>query len=117
MAQSFLAKTQEFFRGLGYVQPPNSGNRANAPADPPVQEGNYQFIQWQMLGGAGDNQAIVNVPEIPPAFRDWDGYPVNEYGVSGLTGGGAFASGMPLITNGPILYFDEATGLYVDLEN
>lgn len=113
---TFWQNTLQFFGGLGYIPAPDAGNRGNAPALPPVQEGNYQFIQDSMLGGQGDNQDIVNVPVVPPAYQDWSEYALNEYGLSGLEGGGANAPGMPTIDNGPILFYDETTGLYVNLD-
>lgn len=120
-------KLSDFYKwlgGLGYVAPPDPGNQANAPADPPVQTGGYQFIQETMYGPAdllnstGDDQAIVNIPTVPPGYRDSDKYPVNEYGLSGLEGGGTTGD----VPNqwgqqGSVLYFDPTTGLYIDLLN
>jgi len=99
--------------GLGWIKPPDPGNTANAPADPPVQEGTYGFIQLSMFG-AGDQQDIVNVPFIPPAYQDTNLYPVNHFGLSGLEGGGSTGN-VPQVTNGSILYFDPATGQLINL--
>jgi hypothetical protein len=100
--------------GLGYVKPPDPGNSANAPAPAPVQTGGYQFIQPAMFGAGGDNQSIVNVPSVPPAYRDSGAYAMNSYGLSGLTGGGSTGE-VPDVDNGPVLYYDEISGLYINI--
>ena len=110
-----LAALYDFMAGLGYVKPPDPGNTANAPAPAPVQTGSYQYIQQAMFGGSGDNQSIVNVPSVPPAYRDNGMYAVNSYGLSGLTGGGTDNGEDDVLTNGPVLYYDEKTGLYVNI--
>lgn len=111
---SFLEQFYGFVAGLGYVPPPDPGNTANAAADPAVQTGTYQFIQGSMLGGYGDNQSIVEIAGIPPAYQDWSQYAVNEFGLSGLEGGGATGL-VPQVINGQTLFFDPETGMYIDL--
>ena len=98
------------FAGAGHVPPPDPGNRNNAPASPPVQEGSYEFIIPQMF----PNMDVCIIDNIPLAFQVWPHYAVNSYPISGLTGGGSTGN-VPGITNGPIEYYDQATGTYVDL--
>jgi hypothetical protein len=97
------------FSGLGRLFM-DQGNRNNEPAPPPVQVGSYEWIIPQMF----PSEAIVNVPAIPPAFQDWAQYGVGVYDFSGLEGGGSTGD-VPQDTNGPVLYYDTNTGLYVDL--
>jgi len=99
------------FRGLGRLFL-DQGNQNNEPAPPPVQMGTYEFIQ--NVRDLFPSQAIVNVPVVPPAFRDWAQYGVNYYDLSGLEGGGSTGD-VPQETNGPVLYYDDTTGIYVDL--
>lgn len=122
MFLSPLIGLRDFMRGLGYVPQLSAGNMANAPADPPVQTGDYQFIQETSYGAAdtlnstGDDQSIVNIPVVPPGYRDWDQQPVNEFGLSGLEGGGTSGNVPdPWTEQGNVLYYDTASGLYIDL--
>ncbi len=109
-----LKELYAFIAGLGYVPPPNPGNTANAPAPAPVQRGTLQFIQPDFTGGSGDNQAIVNIDPIPPAYQDTQAFGFNVMGISGQTGGGSTGI-VPDIDNGAILYYDPETGQYIDL--
>lgn len=104
------AAFKTFLTGLGYVDPPDAGNRSNAPANPPVQEGSYEYIIPQMFA----SQDIVNVPAIPPNYQDWAQYPVSLYGLSGLEGGGSTGD-VPIVVNGRTLYYNEVTGMYYAL--
>jgi hypothetical protein len=119
-----LADLFSFIRGGGYVPPPDPGNTANAPASPPVQTGDYQFIQETMYGAADDlnstgaDDSITSIAPIPPAYRDWSEFPVSEYGLSGLEGGGITGDAPNQFGHseqGQVLYFDPNTGLYYDL--
>lgn len=101
---------QRLFRGDLKPQL-DAGNRANAPAAPPVQAGSYEYIQQPMFG----NQGIVAVPSIPPAFQDWKQYPVDGYGLSGVAGGGSNNNNDFVIPHPAVLYYDESTGLMVNL--
>lgn len=109
---SLTAGWKAVFQGAGFIAPPNPGNMANAPANPSVQTGNYQFIIKQMFDGIGS--MITDIPVIPPAFRDWGQYGVNVMGISGDTGGGATGD-VPQISNGATFYYDDDSGQYVDL--
>jgi len=100
----------QLLAGLGYRAPPDPGNTANAPANPPVQYGNYEYIIPQMY----PNQSIVNIPYVPSEFQDWDQYALNVQGISGLEGGGATGD-VPQIENGSVFYYDTTTGQYVEL--
>ncbi len=103
----------QFFAGLGYVPPPDPGNTANAPADPPVQEGNYQFLQPFLYQR---DDGLTDIPNVPPAYQDWVQFPVNLFGLSGLEGGGS--TGMvpdQFAQQGASLYFDPASGMYVNI--
>jgi len=117
-----LAGFRQFMAGLGYVPVPDPGNQGNAPANPPVQTGDYQFIQEDMYGpvdllnSTGRDNSITSIAPVPPAYMDSNAYPVNEFGLSGLEGGGI--SGVvpnPFYGQGNTLFYDETTGLYVDL--
>lgn len=115
MNKLFAGAAQGFktlFSGLGYVPPPQPGNTANAPANPSVQTGSYGFIIPQMFDGVGTR--ISDIPEIPPAFRDWGQMPLNLYGLSGLEGGGSTGA-VPNVNQGAALYYDPDSGSYVDL--
>lgn len=112
MFESLTAGWVDLFRGAGRVPNPDPGNQANAPANPSVVTGNWQFIIPQMFDGVGTN--ISDIPVIPPAFRDWGQYPVNLYGLSGLEGGGSTGI-VPQAQQGATLYFDSDTGQYIDL--
>lgn len=112
--QTFLnmaAGGMKLLQGAGFVPPPRPDNTANAPADPAVVTGSYEFIIPQMFG----DTAIVNTPVIPPGFRDnATPMPLNLYGLSGLTGGGV--TGLtPNVSQGAVFYVDPETGSYVDL--
>ena len=97
---------------LGVPTPPIAqGNRSVAPADPPVQEGSYEYIQAPMF----PNNAITNVPVVPPAYRDNGMIGLPGYGLSGLTGGGSTASPITQINAGSTLFYDEQSGMYIDL--
>jgi hypothetical protein len=109
---SLLTKAYAFFAGLGYVEPPDPGNRANAPADPPVQQGNYQWLQ--MPADWTDNRT-TNIENIPPAYRDLGNYAVPVFGLSGLEGGGSTGD-VPELDNGTILYYDNTTGTYKNVQ-
>lgn len=105
-----------FFNGAGRINPPDPGNMANAPADPPIPSGNYQFIQPTLYGGAGDNQDLVTINSIPPSYQDNAAYPVNLFGLSGLDGGGS--TGLvpnPFGTQGNVLYYNQSDGMYYDI--
>lgn len=110
MFKTMASGWRELFAGAGYVAPPAPGNRSNAPADPSVVTGNYEFIIPQMY----PSQNIVNVPVIPPFGRDWGQLPLNLYGLSGLEGGGSTGL-VPNVNQGAVFYYDENTGNYVDL--
>jgi hypothetical protein len=97
------------FAGMGRLFM-DQGNRNNEPASPPVQVGSYEWIIPQMF----PSQAIVNIPAIPLEFQDWGAYGVNIYYLSGVEGGGSTGD-VPQFTNGPVLFYDENTGLYVDI--
>lgn len=108
--ESLTSGWKQVFSGAGYVAPPQPGNTANAPADPAVQSGSYQYIIPQMF----PNDDITNVPFIPPFGQDWGAYPVNLYGLSGLTGGGS--TGLtPNVNQGAVFFYDEGTNSYIDL--
>jgi hypothetical protein len=102
----------DLFRGAGQVPNPEPGNMANAPADPSVVTGNYQFIQHQMFDGPSSD--VTDVPEIPPQFVDWGQYPLNVFGLSGLEGGGSTGD-VPQADQGATLYYDSESGMYIDL--
>lgn len=116
MAKSmFLSAGQGFaklFRGLGYVPNPDPGQSANAPANPSVQTGSYQYIIPQMMDRFG--VAITNVPTIPGWGVDWGQYPLNDMGLSGQLGGGATGD-VPQLGPGGSLYFDPGSNSYLDL--
>lgn len=117
MASMFKSLTQgwaDLFRGAGYVMPPQPGNTANAPGDPAVVTGNYEFIQWQMWDGAGVRSSIASVPHIPVWGMDWGQYGVNVAGLSGDFGGGSTGD-VPQPGPGGSLYYDDTTGQYIDL--
>ncbi len=105
-----LTAWQRLFRGEPKPQL-DAGNRLNSPAGPPVQAGSYEYIQTAMFA----NQSIVAVPSIPPAFQDWRQYPLGEYGLSGVVGGGSNSNTAFSIPQPPVLYYDESTGLMVNL--
>lgn len=98
------------FAGLGPV-PVNQGNRNNAPAPPPVQAGNYEFIQPAMY----PDMSITDIPTVPPGYRDWNGYPLDQYGLSGLTGGGSSNDPAVQISGERLFYFDPKLGVYVNI--
>lgn len=105
-----IAAWKALFSGIR--QPPlDSGNRSNAPASPPVQAGSYEYIQQPMFG----NQDIVMVPSIPPAFRNMATFGVNVVGPGGTTGGGINNGAAFDIPSPEVLYYDESTGMYVNL--
>lgn len=117
-----MAKLSNWLRllaGNGPVAPPSPGNRSNAPAPPPVQAGNYQWIQNYLMNGIdnGRSMSVLAPYHVPPAYQDWDAYPVNEFDASGLEGGGiASSQEMPQPTAAPgSLYFDPTTGLYYEM--
>lgn len=101
---------RQVFTGEGYVPPPMPGNMANAPADPAVVTGSYEFIIAQMF----PSRAITDIPAIPPFGVDWGQYPLNGYNLSGLTGGGSTGL-VPNVNQGAVLYFDTDSGNYYDL--
>lgn len=96
--------------GAGIVAPPSGQNEDNAYSAPPVQTGSYEYIIPQMF----PDVTITNIDTIPTAFQDWSAYGVDSFDVSGLTGGG-FTGDIPQVVNGPIVYYDQSTGLYVNL--
>lgn len=106
---------QQFFAGLGYVAPPDPGNTANAPAAPPVQTGPYEFLQ--PFTYQRDNR-LSDIPTIPPGYQNWDQFPLNLFGLSGLEGGG-ITGNVPDQYNqqGASLYYDSSNGLYINLGN
>jgi hypothetical protein len=115
MRKLFKSLTQgwvDLFTGAGYVAPPQPGNMANAPAEPSVVTGSYQFIIPQMFDGR--SVMITDVPSIPPFGRDWGQYAVNGYGLSGLEGGGSTGN-VPQPGPGGSLYYDSDTNQYYDL--
>lgn len=113
MYKLYVTAVQGFkalYAGAGYVAPPQPGNTANAPANPSLQTGNYEYIIPQMW----PNRRITDIPVIPPFGRDWAAYPVNTYGLSGLEGGGSTGQ-VPNVNQGATFYFDPDTGQYIDL--
>ena len=101
-----------------YVQPPSGGARDIAPGNPPVQTGNYQFIQSFFFDNAGSGNSTTEIPDVPPAYQDWNQFPVNLYGLSGLTGGGITGDVPdPYTSQGASLFFDPSTGLYYDVRD
>lgn len=109
----------KLLHGDGPVNPPSPGNRNNAPATPPIQVGNYQWLQSFLVNGVdnGKSMSVLAPFHVPPAYQDWGAYPVNEFDVSGLEGGGiATAPEMPSPNAAPgSLYFDPSTGLYYEM--
>lgn len=106
-----LAAWKQLFIGAGPVAPLDRGNTANAPAEPPIQAGSYEYIQSYLF----PNQSLLSLPVIPPAFRDWNQFPLNQFGADGLTGGGVYGGKATEIPSPPVLYYDETSGTYVDL--
>lgn len=100
-------------QGKGYVAPPNPGNTANAPGDPPVQTGSNGFIQAFAFQGQGHK--ITDTPFVSPAWQDWGQYALNVGDPSGITGGGYTQSPDVLTPQETDLYFDTTTGLYYNL--
>lgn len=104
---------RRLFTGLGNVSASrmDPGNRGNAPAPAPVQVGNYEFIQPYYF----PNMDVTSIGSVPPMFRDWSAYPVNEFGLSGLIGGGATDATAVHEPTDPALFFDEASQQYYHL--
>jgi hypothetical protein len=78
--------------GAGKVPPPDPGARDIAPGNPPVQAGNWQFIQPVFFSDAG-LQSPDRIGVVPPMYRDWPDYQVNQAGLSGQLGGGTATQG------------------------
>lgn len=110
--KNFNTGLANFFRGVGGIRP-DPGNEANAPGDPPIPGGTYQFVQTEMVFGP----SRMNVPVTPPAFVDWGQYGVQVYDPSGNTGGGVYSGDATETPDENDLYFDASTGLYYDLGN
>lgn len=98
--------------GAGIVPAPPGQNEDNAYSCPPVEVGSYGFIIPQMF----PNVTITNIDSVPTSFQNWGEYAVDGFDASGLIGGG-FTGDIPQTTNGPVLYYDETTGLFVMLDN
>jgi len=97
----------------GSPVPPLSGGARNiAPGPAPVAEGNYAFIQSWAFTNA-NAEAIL---PIPPAFINWGQLPVPVEGLGGTFGGPASGTAQVAIPSPPTMYFDPASGLYVNLE-
>lgn len=109
-----MSSLSEFFNGLGYNKVNlDNGNRANPPGDPPVQYGSYEYIQPQLFA----DQEVMSVGsytgDLVEGFNDWDEMAVNEFGPSGLTGGGVSWEVPELTTAGTATYnLDHHTYLF-----
>lgn len=102
-----------FFRGLGRQAPLDAGNMSNPPGQAPLQSGNYQFINPAMLDGMG--REISDIPDVPPAYRDWGQFPMNVGDLSGQTGGGVYSGQDTIPPQEAMLFFDASSGLYYDI--
>ncbi len=114
MSASLRSYWSVFMSGLGRIAPPDPGNTANAPADPPVPAGTYQYMQpFAYLGIDG---RITDIPHISPAYQNNGEFAVAFGDAGGFLGGGANSIGNQ--TNIPTetaMYFDPSTGLYYNL--
>lgn len=108
-AQAMLA----FFQGYQDIRPVPPGNLLNPPGNPPVETGNYQFIQDQFFQGAGG--FLTDIADIPPAFDNWGQYGINVADPSGQTGGGISNGEQVTLIVENTLFFDPSTGQYYDL--
>jgi hypothetical protein len=109
---NMLSGWQAVFRGIGTVYI-DAGNLANAPGNPPVQQGNYEWIQDYLY--RDESYGLSQIPEIPAPFRDWSGYPLNLDDGSGNFGGGDNAGLDYQVATAPVLYYDTETSLYYDI--
>jgi hypothetical protein len=105
----------QVLRGAGRVAPPDPGNTANAPGLPPVQAGNYEYIQTVALQGFGHN--ISDIFTIPPEFQDWGQMMLGVGDPSGIYGGGTAYEPQTMSPTETGLFYDTNTGLYYDLGN
>lgn len=102
-----------FFSGLGQVKPLDPGNTGNAPADPPLEVGTWQFLNGYALQGNG--HIASDVPTTGPQWTDWGQYAVNAADLSGNTGGGAYSGVQTVLPTETDMYFDTSTGVYYNL--
>ena len=103
---------REFFDGLGYSVTLDQGNRAVPMGDPPVPVGPFQWIQPQLF----QNPTFTNVGSFDmfidnAGFDDWQEMAANEFGPSGLTGGGV-AWDTPELDTASTANFDIRSGDY-----
>lgn len=113
MKLDIVAGWLSVLNGKGRVNPPDPGNTANPPGDPPVQTGDYQFIQDFAFQGQGHN--ITDIPTVPLAYQNVGEFALNVADPSGQTGGGYSLNPQTGIVTEGNLYFDTSTGLYYDL--
>lgn len=106
-----LAGWKQLYYGVGKITL-DAGNMANAPGNPPVQFGTYQFIQPPFF----PSMAITDIPTTPPMYRnDGTDMQVNVYGLSGRSGGGTTGD-VPGAEQGGVYYFDPTTNQYLETD-
>lgn len=108
---------KSFYRmisGLGVKVFLDPGNTGNPPSDPPVQNGNYQYIQPEMFYTQQGLDAIDYQP-IPPAYVAWGQFPLNAADEGGFFGGGEYNGQAVENTQENDLFYDTSNNLYYDL--
>ena len=113
MKNRFLNGWMLFLHGQGRVNPPDPGNTANPPGNPPVQVGSYEYIQPFAFQGAG--HAVTDIPYVPPEYQNVGEFAMNVYDPSGLTGGGFSNSPAVQLPTEQALFYDPNSGNYYQI--